>query len=1055
MSAPAEPELPRGGGLVGVAVRQPVFTTMVMAGLMVLGAFSFRRLAIDEFPQISFPIVSIVAAYPGAAPEVVERTVTQVLEEAVGTTPGIQKVTSVSLEGVSTITAQFHLGVDVPTTVASVRSNLEQAMPRLPQGIEPPLVQQFNTSDQPVLSLALSSKSRSVMELTELAEGDLRRALEGVEGVGRVQVSGGVSREVAVRLDLAKLRAMGLSPGDVVRALDASQVDLPAGRISDGNREVLVRALSRTRTPAGLERVVVARRGGTPVRLEQVATVVERPAEAHSGAYINGKPAIGIDLLKTAGANTVTVAAAVQRTVAAIASARSGDVSIEVVRDNAVSIRASVEAVQGELLLGALLTVLVVFLFLGDLRATAITSLALPVSVVSAFTLMYALRFTLNTLTLMALSISIGLLIDDAIVVIESVVRKREAGATAFVAALDGTREIFLAVMATTLSIVAVFVPVAFMSGIIGRFFYEFGLTVAWAVLVSLFVSFTLTPMLAAWWPPALPSSRRPGPLRSALARFDRAFDGLGRRYRGVISWVLGHRKTTLLVALAAFVLSLGLVPLVGGGMMPEQDTSEFTISFSTPTGSSLAYTSDKGLELDALLRRLPGVASTYVVIGSTDGSVFVRLVPTSARRLRQPEVMALARRVVASLYGVRGTVLAQTTASLTPKPIQVAVTGPNIEILRSLSDRVAVLLASVPGVIEIDSSLARAAPGLRIEVDAAYANDLAVSPRDLGGSVFALLSGRRATRLEDASGQERDVVVRAAPPGGDSAPRLSLDDLPGLPVASRRADSQGNGFLDVALSRIARLNEADEPTQIDREDLARVARITANLESGVSLSTASARIAEAVRRIALPEGYAVRLGGDTEQMAETAGYVLESILLAIILIYLILASQFGSFVQPLAIMLSLPLSLVGVMLALLATGDTLNMMSMIGVIMLMGLVTKNAILLVDSANQNRRRGLSLSDALVEAGEKRLRPIAMTTLAMIFGMLPIAVGLGEGAAFRAPMARAVIGGLVTSTLLTLLVVPVVTSYLDGASTRVRRLLRSRTGSASPGLPTQG
>ena len=1022
MSSSSAP-LPGGGGLVGVAIRQPVFTTMVMVGLIVLGTFSFRRLSVDRLPDVSIPVISVRAEYPGASPDTVEREVTKKIEEAVNTTQGIRQITSTSLEGVSTISASFDLGVKAQWAAADVRSKIQQIQRDLPAGIATPLVQPFDPSAEPVLSLALASDTSSLADLTEFADGPLRRAIEGVDGVGRVDVSGGLRREVHVELQPDRMLAFGLGVSAVLDALADQNVETPAGRVSDRNRELLVRVVGRITRPDQFGEVVVAERGGEPIRLSRLARISEGTEEPRSGAYVDGKPAVGVDLLKVSGANTVSVAEGVTKVVDRLTPSLPKGVTLRVVRDNAVQIRASVRAVEEELLLGALLTILVVFLFLRDGRATTITSLALPVSVISAFILLYALSFTLNILTLMALSLSIGLLIDDAIVVIENIVRRYERGEDLFTAAFNGTQEIFLAVMATTLSIVAVFVPVAFMGGAIGKFFYQFGLTVAWAVLVSLFVSFTMTPMLAAWWKSSSPHKRRP--------RGHGLFGKIELFYRDALSWVLRHRLATVAVAALATVASLALVPLVGASVMPEQDDGEFTVNLEAPEGSSLEYTKSRAIEIEGLLRSLPGAVATYTTIGTgsaatvSRGSVYVKLAPAGSRKVSQQQVMENARAVLRRLYGVGTTVLI--TSSVLPrtggreatKPIQVVVGGPSIEVLRELSGTAAKVLQAIPGVVEVSSSLGVPSPEARIVVDPDRAEAFGLDPARVARDLPVYVAGKRATSWQGPSGDERAVIVRL--PEADRKSLPTLDELP-LPI--------GPG-TSIRLDEVAVREKGSSTSQIDREGLARVARVTANLVSGVSLSRATEQLEAHLAAIPKPAGYTFRLAGDSQELAETAGHVTESLLLGVIMIYLILASQFGSFLQPLAIMLSLPLSLIGVMLALLSTGDTLNMMSMIGVIMLMGLVTKNAILLVDNANQRcRRSGIPLANALLAAGETRLRPIVMTTLAMIFGMAPIAIGMGEGASFRARMARAVIGGLITSTLLTLLVVPVVVSYLD-------------------------
>lgn len=1034
-----------GGGLSGLAIRRPVFTTMVMLGLIVLGLFSFRRLAIDQFPDVDIPVAVVQTTYPGASPEAVEREITRPLEEAFNPIEGVDRISSISLEAVSQVIIEFDLKRDGDQAAQDVRAKIDAVRRQLPQDIDPPVVSKFDPADQPILSIALSTKGMEVAELTRLADEVVGRRLESVSGVGNVQIAGGLAREIRVFLHPDKLRSLGVSAGQVMQALQRQNLEAPAGRVERGAREQLVRVTGRIVDPAQFGDVIVATRDGQPVRVGQVARVEDATEDERSLALVDGERAIALDIMKVSGANTVAVADAVYEAVDELSASLPPSVDLQVVRDNSEYIRHSVEDVIRELMLGALLTVVVVMLFLNDWKATAITSLALPVSVISAFILMNAMGFTLNMITLMGLSLSIGILIDDAIVVIENVVRHREMGTDHFTAAGRGTREIFLAVMATTLTIVAVFVPVAFMGGIVGRFFFEFGLTVAFAVLVSLFVSFTLTPMLSAWWGVEPHKGREGGnPVNRAIGRFNAAFDAMADRYRGAISWALDHRRTTLLVAGGSLVGALLLFPFIGGGFMPDQDSGDFLVQFETPEGSSIDYTRRKAQEVVRALDGIRGVDYTYTTVGAgatgtvTQGEVYVSLLPLSERTRAQDDVMIEARERLSSIYGVRPSVLDAGGVGGAQKPLIVNVHGPDVAVLQTLSSQIADAMEAIPGIVDVDMSLGEPRPEYRVEVDRDLANELDLDVSQVAGSVRPLLAGQVATTWEDPSGEERDVVVQL-----DPADRVSLEDVLTLPVATTRKTG-ADASVTVPLAQVARVQEGSAPSQIDREDLQRVGSVSASTLPDLSVSEASADIRAALAQMDFPAGYGATLGGETEALEETVGYVLESLALAIILIFLILASQFESFTQPFAIMLSLPLSLVGVLLALLITNDTLNMMSMIGVIMLMGLVTKNAILLVDNANERRTTGDDRRTALVEAGRVRLRPIIMTTAAMIFGMLPIALGMGEGGGFRAPMARAVIGGLITSTMLTLVVVPVAYTYFDDIGAWVkRRLVSSR------------
>jgi len=678
--------------------------------------------------------------------------------------------------------------------------------------------------------------------------------------------------------------------------------------------------------------------------------------------------------------------------------------------------------------------VLVVMVFLNDWKATAITSLALPISIISAFILMGALGFSLNMLTLMALSLSIGILVDDAIVVIENIVRHREMGQNHFSAARYGTREIFLAVMATTLSIVAVFIPVAFMGGIVGRFFYQFGLTVAFAVLVSLFVSFTLTPMLAARWgvEPHAEARGLWAIITRPIKAFNRWFDTQADRYKGVIEWALGHRWQTLTIAVVSLVAAIAMlgVGLIGGEFFPKTDSSDFAVTFQVPEGSSVAYTRQKAGEMDAVLHSIPGLDYTYVTVGAgmtgtvTKGQFYVKLVKPGERQLGLEGWKVEARMRLASIFGVEFAVVESGGMGGAQSALQVQVKGPETAVLQRLSDDLATRMKAIPGIEDVQSSLGKPRPEYRVAVKRDVANDLGLDIGMIAMTVRPLMAGQTVTRWEDPSGEERDVVLQVAP-----EERRSVEDLRALPITTTK-EAPAGGNQVVPLAQLADVQMGTAPTEVDRVDLQRVATVSANTAPDMPLSRASGLIRETASKMHFPPGYSIDLSGETQAMEETIGYVVQAIILAVILIFLILASQFESLTQPFAIMLSLPLSLIGVLLALLVTRSTLNMMSMIGVILLMGLVTKNAILLVDNANERRSLGKDRHTALVEAGRVRLRPIMMTTAAMIFGMLPIALGMGEGGGMRSPMARAVIGGLITSTMLTLVVVPVAYTYLD-------------------------
>jgi HAE1 family hydrophobic/amphiphilic exporter-1 len=1016
--------------LSNLSIKQPVFATMMMVALAVLGLASYEQLSVDQFPDVEFPIVTVTTVYPGASPETVEREVTKRIEEAINTVEGIKHVESTSQEGLSNIIVMFRLEVSTQVASQDIRGKVAGIRGDLPREIDEPIVQRVDPGAMPIVSVAVNAPGLSPQAATDLADKLIKRRLETVPGVGSVNLVGESTREIQVIVDRARLEAYRVSLAEVVQALGRENVDAPAGSADRGTSEALVRLAARGRTAQEIGALPVKNRDGAMLVVSDLAHVVDGVREPKNAALLDERPALALDIQKQSGANTVAVADGVAATVTKLAKELPAGVSLQVVRDDSQFIRESIHEVNTAMILGGLLTIAIVFVFLNSWRSTVITGLTLPISVIAAFAVMKAFGFTLNMLTLMGLSLAIGMLIDDAIVVRENIVRHLQRGKDHVSASRDGTAEIGLAVMATTFTIVAVFVPVAFMGGLVGRFFYEFGIVVAAAVLVSLFVSFTLDPMLSSRWvDPDVELDRHESWIGRLLARFNHWFDRQHVRYERLLGWALDHRPAVIGLATLAFLGAFPILGLLGGDFMPDYNRGEYQIMFRATPGTTLRETTARAREVVTRLRTLPDVEYTYTTAGeagtqyrpANEGSIYVKLRPHTGKTFS--EVLREARAVIQDVPGLTyGLVEA---GPFGQKPIQVSVKGPSVDELDRLSRELMTAMQATPGIADIESSLEKSKPELKVRVDRGRASDLGLNAEPIGTTLRAAVAGEVATIIEDENGDSHDVRVRLR---GDQ--RRYAEDLLQLTVPSDRDDPNGDKIL-VPLREVARADAGVGPSTIRRQDLEREVRISANPD-GRSLGEVSADIEAAVAKMKLPNGYRIDFGGDAEELKDMFRNMFQTLFLAVVFIYLILASQFGSFTHPLAIMLSLPLSLVGVALALLVTGDTLNIMSMIGLIMLMGLVTKNAILLVDFANHARReRGLSRRDALIEAGSTRLRPIVMTTLAMIFGMLPLALALGAGAEMRAPMARAVIGGLITSTLLTLIVVPVVYTYLDG------------------------
>jgi HAE1 family hydrophobic/amphiphilic exporter-1 len=1019
-----------------VSIANPVLATMMMLAFVVLGLFSYNRLAVDQFPDVSFPVVVVQTEYPGASPEIVESDVTRRIEEQVNTISGVNRLSSRSYEGVSVVIVEFDLLTEPARAAQDVREKVALVRASFKREVKEPIVSRFNPDDQPVISLAVRSASRDARELTTLAEQVVKRRIENARGVGRVSVVGGVRREVQVVLRPAEMEALKVGVDQVLAALRNENQELPAGSVTTRSREQSVQVRGRLRSVGEFERIVVARRGGQPVYLSQVAQVVDGQEERESIAMVDGQRAISLDVVKAQGENTIAVVDGVKRIAEELRRQLPPDVQVTVVRDQSTAIRNSVAGVKRNIVEGAILTVVIVFLFLSSWRSTVITGLTLPISLIGTFLVMYAMGFTINLVTLLALSICVGLLIDDAIVVRENIVRHQAMGKHHRIAALEGTREIGLAVTATTFTIVAVFLPVGFMGGIIGQFFKQFGITVAFAVMLSMFISFTLDPMLSSVWnDPDAQGARGRGPIARMLRGFERAMRRLEDGYVSVLRWGLAHPALTVTGAAMTLVAALGLGRFVGTEFVPQPDNNELYLQYYAPVGSSLDLTADKTRQVEAAIREFPEVLFTYATVntGATQGknyaTVFVRL---KDRRDRTRSVRQLTAPVRERLERIAGITITNLGVASTfgNKQIEVSVQGSDQRQLEVLAARAVAEIRSIPGIVDLDTSSKPARPTIAVEIDRAVASDLGVGVAQIGAALRPLVAGEVATTWKAPDDENYDVRIRLPLEG-----RRGVEDLARLTIASSQLDAEGAPRM-VPLRQVARLTPSEGPTQINRKNLAREVTISANVY-GAPPGSVGLEVQRRVQTIAVPPGYRFVTGGATRDMQDSFGYALQALLLAVTFIYMILASQFRSFLQPVSIMASLPLSLIGVMLALLAWRSTLNMFSVIGFIMLMGLVTKNAILLIDFANQQRRAGVERTRALLAAAEIRLRPILMTTLAMVFGMLPLAISTGEGAEQRAPMAHAVIGGVIASTLLTLLVVPVLYAILDELVARVR------------------
>ena len=1054
-----------------VSLNNPVFAAMVMLAFVVLGLFSLQRLQVDQFPNVDFPVVVISTEYPGAAPTIVESEVTKKVEEAVNSVAGINALYSRSYENLSVVIVEFQLHIQGRKAAEDVREKIGQVRPLLRDEVKEPRVLRFDPASRAIWSVAVLPQAAdgraapSPIELTNWADQVLKKRLENVRGVGAVQLVGGAKREIHIQLRPPALEALGVTPDQVLAAVRGDNQDQPLGALRTAAQELTVQLAGRVERPEDFARLVVARRGGAPVHLGQVADVRDGAQEQESLALHNGQRTLLLNVQKAQDENTIGVVDGLYRAVAEMQSELPPGIRLEPVVDQSRPIRVAVQNVRQTLLEGAVLTVLIVFLFLNSWRSTVITGLTLPISIIGTFFFMQVLGFTVNMITLMALSLCVGLLIDDAIVVRENIVRHVQMGKGAYQAAMDGTQEIGLAVLATTLSIVAVFLPIGFMQGIIGKFFHEFGLTIVAAVMISMFVSFTLDPMLSSVWhdPSIHAHGQRAGPPVTLYERtigrvtgwFDHASDRLADGYQRLLGWSLAHKPLTLLIAAAIFGLSVAMVRLLGTEFVPKADFSETNVAFYTPQGSSLEATEAKARQVDAILRGYPEVRYTVATLnsgnalGKTNASLYIRLVDRHERARNADDLAADFRQRLRAVPGITVTQAGLLEPVGGQKQIEFSLQGPDQAELERLARPLMEQLRDIPGLVDLDSSSKPDKPTVEVTVKREAASELGLSTAQIAAPLRTLIAGTTVGNWRAPDDQTYDVIVRLA-----ADARTAPQDLERLPLTAG-VNADGTPRI-VRLNQVASLSEATGTNQINRRAMLREIQITANTH-GRATGEVSGDIRAALARMAFPPGYSYSFGGATKNMEESFTYALQALAMAIIFIYMILASQFKSFVQPLALMTSLPLTLIGVVLALLMFGSAMSMFSIIGIVMLMGLVTKNAILLVDFAIRAREgrvseggvtEALPREQALLAAARVRLRPILMTTLAMVFGMVPLAFAVSEGSEQRAPMGQAVIGGVITSSLLTLVVVPVVYCYLDDLACWLKR----RFHRAPPDLP---
>ncbi len=1014
--------------LAEICVRRPVFATMLITTLMVLGIFSYQRLTVERFPRVEFPIVAISTRLAGAAPQEIETEITDKVEQAVNTISGIEELRSTSSEGVSLVFVTFDLDRDLDSAAQDVRDKINTILPLLPKGIDQPTVEKLDPDASPIMTISVAS-NRSVREMTEYTDKVLRRQLESADGVGQVLILGGRKRQVNVNIDGSKLRAYNLTVAQVSQALQGQNLEVPGGRIEEGARTVTLRTLGRLQTVADFNNIVIASRNGYPIKISDIGYTEDGVEDIETAGLLNDKPALLMNVRRQSGTNTVDVIDNLKERLTELKKSLPPGYSLEIVRDQSEFILASFHAIQEHLIVGSILASLVVLLFMRNLRATIISAIAIPTSIISTFAVMEYFGITLNGPSMLGLTLSVGIVIDDAIVVLENIFRYiEEKGYSPFEAAIEATREIGMAVMATTLSLVVIFLPVAFMQSIPGRFFRSMALTMSFAILVSLIVSFTLTPMLSSRLFSRV-KSRMDGKSEHSSSKDSWLARVLDAGYIRLLVLSLHHRFIVCLIALAVLASPVVIGKFLGFEFFPKDDQSEFEVTFRAPEGTSIDATMNIAQKISNDLRKLPAIKYTLTTLGDSqqrltnEAKVYVRMVDLKDRRQTQFDIMTMARDKVmlkpeyASLRSSVAVVAPISGGGRMNADIAYQLRGPDLDKLGKYSDEILNKLKAVPGVVDADTTLTLGKPELRARIDRAKAADLGVNIADTAQSLRLLVGGDKVSTYNEG-GEQYEVHVRATENFRSDASGISQLNVPSMRLGS------------VGLDSVVKLEEGSGPTQIDRVARQRQVMLTANVKPGFSQSNVSAAINKAVKEMNLPGEYVFAASGNVKELNRTLRGFGLAFLLSFIFMYIVLAAQFESFLHPITVLLALPLSLPFALLSLVIAGQSMNMFTLLGLLVLFGMVKKNSILQIDHTNGLRAKGMERHDALIQASRDRLRPILMTTIAFVAGMAPLAWSSGPGAGINRSTSVVVIGGQSMCLLLTLLMTPVAYSIFD-------------------------
>jgi multidrug efflux pump len=1007
--------------LSDTSIRRPVLTSMVAAALVLFGLLSFTRLSVRELPDVDPPIVSVSVFLRGANPRVMETTVTDILEEELSTLPGVRTLTSSSGEQSSNITIEFTLDRDLELAAQDVRDKVARVRGRLPQDILEPVVAKQEADAQPFMWMAVAGENYDLLQLSDIADRIVKRRLQSLPGVGRAQIAGERRYAMRVWLQTRELAARGLTVQDVIAAIRSRNVEVPAGRIESERREFTVRSLGELKTPDEFGALVVSSADGQVIRLRDLARVELGAENDRWSLRYNGESAVAVGVVRQSKANLIEVSDAVRAEIPAIEATLPPGISLNIGFDQALFVRRSIQEAEETLVLAAILVVFIIFVFLRNFRATIIPGLAIPTSIMAAFAVLYALGFTINNFTLLALILGIGIVVDDAIIVMENAYRhQEELGEDPTSAAIKGTREIAFAVIATTVALVAVFTPLAFLQGTAGRLFNEFGIALAGAVIVSSFVALTLTPMLSA------KILRVPASHGKLFLVFERTFEGIATLYRRTLAIAIHHRLLVVSAGVASVLLAVFVFTRLEREFLPPEDRGAIVTFLVAPEGASLEYTQGYQMQVDEILARVPEVESYFSITGFfgavNSGIIFARLADWAERERSVDEVLAEIRPQLFAIPGVFAFASAPAAIGF-GSPVNYVVRHPDFDSLAVAMDRMTARARQIPGLLNVDTNLRVNKPELTVSYERDRAEDAGVAIADVSNSLQALLGGQRVSTFTREN-KLYDVIVQLEP-----GERATPGDMSGIYVRGRQ------GGL-VSLDAVARVEEGIGPRQLNHFDRVPSFTLTAALQPGLTLGQAIDSLNAAAAEV-LPPGSTTALAGESRELEEGGNALYFAFVLALIVVYMVLAAQFESLIHPLTVLLAVPLAVTGALLTLLAAGSTLNLFSQIGMILLIGIVTKNSILLVEYANQLKGRGLDSVEAMLEAGRIRLRPILMTSVATIFALMPIALGLGAGAASRRPLGYAVVGGLVFSTALTLYLVPAVYTLFDAVGARLR------------------